>query len=490
MIVDCREEKTVVLIQPHCSFHLKGKPVLMTEHDAMGLLALCAYLRAKRFNVKIIHVPRALSLGHTIENIFGVIDQLNPLLFGISMNWLHMSQGAIEIAELLKKKFPAAPVVTGGSHASLFAGEIMAEYHDRFDGVVVGEGEETLHEAVERVQKREGLGGIPGLMINHDGELRYAPREVAVAVDMLPLYSYQHIWPEVPPKDPFRNLAALTTTRGGCTKNCNYCLESGTLGKSGRRKAVHYSTDRLLEQMELLVRERKPFIAIEDPISCHGDEFIMELMEKMLSSAIHLYHLSFFIEPNALSRQAYDMIEKAPAREIVLSFGMETGSEKVARNLNRTCRRSVVYDELEHVGRKKLFAMSWWMVGLPGETREDIDLTKSMIHETMKMGVYPQSVSPLILFPQTELARNHAQFGIRKLFNTFDDFRKFSVVPKNELGVYPELITHDSACQPLSDTVHYYREVKEFVVENTVMEEQKRKAALTPYVLFRKDEIF
>ena len=452
--------KHIVLIQPQCSFELEGEPALNTQFDSIGLLSLASYLRSLGRPVKIFHFPRALELGYKADALFDQIADLSPLVCGISINWLHLSRGAIEVANILKQRFPNVPVVVGGQHASFFAEEIVRGYHSVIDGVVVGEGEETLAEIVEHAELGQPLDGISGLMTHRDGEVVYSPRQVSLDVDGLPLISYDSVFPVVGSGDPAGRVAALDTCRGGCRKNCSYCLESSTLGAFGRAGPVRYSIERLVDQVEAFVREGRDWITIQDQFFTHGDEPMLRFIDEILRRGVRLQHLSLFLEPGSYSRDVYDHLAELPADEIVLSFGVETGSPKVARNVNRFHHYDAIYREFEYLSAKPFLSSSWWMLGLPEEGPEEVAMTRDMIVETMKLGIHPKWVTPLILFPQTDLARERERFEIRQLLVTFDDFTRFSVTPRNEYGEYPELITHESTHQSAEDTLRYLVEIK------------------------------
>ncbi|MEJ2629296.1 MAG: hypothetical protein P8078_12165, partial [bacterium] len=174
-------------------------------------------------------------------------------------------------------------------------------------------------------------------------------------------------------------------------------------------------------------------------------------------------------------------------------FGIETGSPRISRNMGRPYDYGKLYRELEYVGKKHYSATSWWMIGLPGEREEDIHMTFSMIKETMKMGIFPQSLSPLILFPQTKLAQDHRKFSITLYMKTFEDFKQFSYARRNKTGIYPNLITHDSTVQPRELTLRYIKEMKAYIqsaLSDIPVLDRKQDAIVSGYVRFRENEIF
>jgi radical SAM superfamily enzyme YgiQ (UPF0313 family) len=484
--------RSVVLVQPPCSFHLAGDSVLWTQFDSIGLLALAAFLESRGYSVHILHFARALALGYDKEQLFERVDRLDPMVIGLSMNWLHLGVGAIEVATIAKDRYPGVVVVGGGQHASLFAREIMQKYGHVFDGIAVGEGEETLLEVVARTSSGSPLHGIPGLVTCQGDRLHYQARQVTVGLDALPLISYDDVFPAPADGDVSRRVAALNTTRGGCLRDCNFCLEARSMGHGGRSGSVHYSSQRLAEQVRAYVENGRDWITIQDPFCTHGGPPMQEFIRALIRSRLHLAHLSVFLEPGCYDRDTLGWLERAPAEELQLSFGLETGSPEVARNMRRCHDQRRIMDELEYLARKRFVISSWWMVGLPGEGPRDIALTRQRIVETMELGVYAKSVTPLILFPQTELARDAQAFGVRPLLRTFEDFLRFSRVTRNAYGVYPELITHESDDQSAEDTLRHLVDLKKTIEDHQhVTDERNRsKPQLTAFGRFNRGAFF
>jgi len=457
---------SVVLIQPHASFAVGGCPTLGTQFDSLGLLALSAYLKAHGFPTRVLHMARAMAFGIRQRDVFDWIERQDPLFVGLSMNWLHLSVGAIEAATIIRARWPDTPIVIGGQHATLFAEEILCGHHDVIDAVAVGEGEETILEVAERLRSGEDLTGIAGLMTRKGDEVRFLPRTVTTEMSSLPLVSYEDVVPAGPPSQPTGLLAALDTSRGGCAHDCAYCLEACSVSSFGRSAPQHSDVERLVDQIRLFVDEGRDCITIQDQFFTHGDELLCSLIEMLHRRGIRLRHLSVFVSPGCYGEHVYDVLAGAPVDELVVAYGIETGSAKVAKNLGRYSEYEGIMDELGSVAEKTIQATSWWMTGLPGESREDIGLTKMMLRETMKLGVTPQSVSPLVLFPQTRLSRQREEFGIRPLLSSFEDFKRFSTTPNNQHGLYPELVTHESEVQSAEQTIRYTAEVKGCVMRN------------------------
>jgi len=106
--------------------------------------------------------------------------------------------------------------VAGGHHATAFPEETLRDLG--CDAVIMGEGEYTFPDLVDRLERGEGLDGLTGVAFRgRDGGVTVnAPRPPIEDIDALP-------WPARDLLDMSRyNVVTLLTSRG-CPFNCIYC---------------------------------------------------------------------------------------------------------------------------------------------------------------------------------------------------------------------------------------------------------------------------
>ncbi|RDY33019.1 B12-binding domain-containing radical SAM protein [Lachnotalea glycerini] len=468
------KNKYVCLIQPHTSFKLaKIQPALFDQFDSIGLLALASYLKSKGYIVEVLHLAKALRNGYTVEQVINKIKERKPVLFGIGNMWVHQSVGMLETAKLIRNIYGDIPIVIGGQHASFFAQDIVRGYFDIIDGVIVGEGEETLHELVRSVENTGKLDrDIAGYMTYDEdmNQVSFKPREVKLKLDDLPFMSHSVVWPKIKPAkgDIIPFAAALDTVRGGCPQQCAYCLEADDIGRLGRRKRDFHSPEYLVEQLKIYLKEGKTNILIQDSFYANGNKPIEKYVELVKKNNLKMDAMHFFIEPGYVNSDIFEVLESFPAKKVAVDYGIETGSEKVAKNMNRYHNMDKIYSDVEILGKTKTLSTAWWLISLPGETKEDVRLTEEAIKETTKMGVFTERVSQLLLFPQTDLYKNRHLYNINAYFHNYDDFKIFSTVERRENGIYSELVTHDMPYQTKEDTLRWLKELKKSTREATV----------------------
>ena len=427
-------ERPVYLIQPPAN--LAGrKPCLDDSQYGLGLLALAAWLEKNAFPVLGLHVPLALHHGFSIDELIVMIAERNPLLIGIGMNWVHFSQGAIELAARLKQALPETPIVVGGQHASLFAEEIVARHAAVIDGVIVGEAERPLL-AICKSFREHGriVGDIPGLA--RPGKPPGAPN-VETKIDSLPTYSYLSLRP----RPQQESAAALSTTRGACPRRCAWCIEPVIGRIQGRPKLSFHSAEHIADQIERLMDEAIDRFTIQDNFFIGGDRHLIDLCQTLQKRRLRPRHLNIFAHPDSFGADGLAALAKVSERSSV-DFGVETGSVKVARLNHRSLDPDSVVSNIVTAVQAGVEAYTWWMVGLPGEGENELLETESLIERTMRCGGIPRWVSPLILFPKTPIHERPEEYGVHLHFHDFDDYSRFSHATLAEALMFSDVQTH------------------------------------------------
>src|SRR6185369_10701507 len=95
---------------------------------------------------------------------------------------------AMEAARAVKKLSPDLPVVWGGVHASLMPLETMRE--EFVDFVVVGEGERTFTELVQRLDEGKSPHDVKGIWYKEDGVPKKTPEPRKIDLNSVPALAY------------------------------------------------------------------------------------------------------------------------------------------------------------------------------------------------------------------------------------------------------------------------------------------------------------
>lgn len=448
----------ILFVQPPASFD-NPSPCLDDKQFGLGILANAAWLRARGFSVDGIHIPLMLHQGFSADDAITLILAKSPLLVAIGLNWVHFSKGALETARRLRERRPSLPIVIGGQHAGLFADEIADSHAAWIDGVIRGEAEMPLLRLAEALSNGErNLSNVPGL---HTSRTPALPPEVVNDLDSLPVYSYRSMKPRPLQAD----VAAISTARGACPFRCAWCIEPVVGRMQGRTKLHFHSSDRIVDQIEALMQEGISRFTIQDNFFVGGDRKLIALANTLVRRGVRPRHFNIFAHPDSFT--ADGMSALAGCCDLgSLDYGVETGSPRVAMINNRQLAPDEVVARIASAVSLGLEPYSWWMAGLPGEDEAALSETEDLIARTMDVGGIPRWVSPLILFPQTEIHLRPERYGVRRRFEGFEDYAVFSEISLAEAMMFSEAVAHETAEATRDGITAAAVRLRRFIVEN------------------------
>ena len=326
-----------------------------------------------------------LQAGHDVElidlrhfsgwdEVFATIRQKSADVYGLSVSPVD-SQFAIPIATAVKHFHPAARVVVGGIHPTIFP----ERYNDTaIDCVVVGEGELTMLDLLSATEwPRMIRGRKPDLDV-----LPWVERE---------LFDYRRELDCV--FAPDQRTPSVTMLAGrGCPYFCNYCqpAENAVFGKPHRIR----KPDGVVAELRFL-KEEYDFKSI----TFWDDTFTMS--KKWVADFCDLYERENFGATIAACSRADIVCKNEAMVERLASLGcdwfvigLESGSQRILDLLQKgtTVEQNI---EAARICRKhgiKIFGT--YMYGLPTETKEEALATARMIDE-----IQPEHASPFFFSP-------------------------------------------------------------------------------------------
>ncbi len=220
------------------------------------------------------HTVRVLDM-RLKGNLPQVLSSFRPDVCGISCSYTIDVSSSIRIAKEIKRNGQGPFVVVGGHHATMMPKDF---FHDEIDAIVVGEGERTMRELVEGLERKRVLREIPGLFINtKEGFMDTGLRDFIKDLDELPFPDYHAIQKYRRYYHMgFQKPLALVETARGCPYHCNFC--SVWIFYQGRCRMK--SPERVIS--ELLRLKEKKILFTDDNflINISRAEEIVRLLKK------------------------------------------------------------------------------------------------------------------------------------------------------------------------------------------------------------------
>lgn len=343
------------------------------------------------------------------SGISELIKKTAPRIVGIYAA-TPMIRRAFELASLAKKIDPAIFVVFGGPHPSILAEETLAS--DFVDAVVMGEGEETLTEIVNRFKGGfRDFSDIKGCAFKQPGRgiVRTAYRDMIKDLDSLPFPDLDNM-----PMDRYfkkgvgfgilqkRARSVPIIASRGCPSTCTFCQRF--MGKTFRVR----SADNIVD--ELSYRKKRfgvtEFNFLDDNFTLHKKR-VIEVCELIHKKGLGIT----FRFPNGVREDFLDEEILVALKSVGcyhLDFGIESGSQKVLDIMKKGKKVENIAEKVFLSKRMGFKVSASILFGTPGETLADME---ESIRFALALPLDSCSFGIVIPFPGTDLRKEVLEKG-------------------------------------------------------------------------------
>jgi len=375
----------VLLINPPYTRY--GQPVEIQADEPLGLMCLAAYLREQGKEVEIFDAflgkenvldePPFYWSGLAREEIRKKLAEVKPSLVGITSMFTMHSKGAHDIAKMVKEMSPKALVVLGGSHPSALPEWVLQD--ENVDMVVIGEGEITLLEILEKYEKGDDIFSISGTAVRRNGKVVINPERPFIEnLNSLPLpardlldmnaYLYEPYRTQFAMKPPRLN---IMTTRG-CTGRCVFC----SIHTIWRHRCRMFSAQRTVDEIEILVKKygAREIAFLDDDLVCSKNR-MKEICREIIRRNLNIK----WCTPNGvaiwkLDEELLDLMKASGLYKI--TFGIDTASKQTQKFIHKThLDLDKAKKVVEYCNRIGMWTHASFIIGFPYETKEDIEDT-------------------------------------------------------------------------------------------------------------------
>jgi len=106
------------------------------EMYPLGFVSMVGYLEQNGYKARIVNLAVKM-LKNPKFDVEQFIKRLDAKVFGFDLHWLPHAAGSLDLAEIVKKHHPDAPILLGGLSATYFHEEII-EYFPQIDYIPQG----------------------------------------------------------------------------------------------------------------------------------------------------------------------------------------------------------------------------------------------------------------------------------------------------------------------------------------------------------------
>ncbi len=420
---------SVVLVNPNLLAQQNDTFTTGIVYMPIGLAYLAASLRRHGLPVRVLDAFGERPTQTRIEGkflVFGLdYDQLaaripaDARVVLLYANQLANAQSLLGILGALKQRRPDLPVVIVENTQAVTAFALRPVAARFFaagaDYVLTGEAEESAVQLARALLagRLADLSRVPGLC--GPGFANPPARGIALdelplpAWDLFPVRNYWNLRFAHGPLSTRRYLPLLTSR--GCPYPCKFCVVPATNGQRWRGR----SPENVVAEIEHHLRTYDVHeFHLEDLDPTIDDRRIRKLCRLIIDRRLPIeWKIVAGTKVETMrSEETIDLMAKAGCRYI--SISPESGSPRVLKLMSKPFRVDHALRLIKRMNQVGIRSQACFVLGFPGETDEDRQLTWQMVHDLTRGGV--DEIALFIIAPVPGSA----------IFNQFEGYQSLS----------------------------------------------------------------
>ncbi len=310
---------------------------------------------------------------------------------GINCLYSGLFPVVLHLAKQIKILNPNIKVVIGGIHPTIYPKEILSQYKDIIDYIIMGEGESSFVKLLNCLSAMElsGMADIDGLGYIKNATVVVNPKAHFVnqldelpfpAVDLLNLSDYftdTSGW-HSPKGLPIKTPIPILTSRS-CPNMCNFCSMHFVHGKRIRYR----SPENVIEEMKTYIhRYGLTYFNITDDNLTINRNRVIRLMNLIVKENLNIqFSTENGVYLNTLDEEVLDAMSSAGLARLHLAF--ETGSDYIRNEVIGKHLYNKKIDELKNTLMKDkyshIYLYGYFVIGFPEETEDTLEDTYQLI---------------------------------------------------------------------------------------------------------------
>lgn len=398
------KNKKVLLINPSSVMSLYKKSAIkaaISEIPYLSSAVLAASLLKNDIETEILDLSVS---SNPKKDLILKIRQYNPTHIGITFTTPLFFE-AKRIAKIIKKINRNIILICGGVHSTALPYETL-ETSD-FDILCYGEGDITIVEII-KTDNINALKKVKGIFYKDKNNKIHttSPRDLIKDLDSLPLPAW-HLYDLTKYKSSklsakYSPVGPIETSRG-CVYKCAYCNKK-IFGATFRFKSVK----RVVKEFEYLKKCGFREIHVWDDMFTTHMPRAKEICDEITRRKIKIsWALTCGIRVNNVDQEIFHKLKKAGCHAVY--FGVESGDQEILNRINKGITLEQAKRAVYMAKKAGLETVTFFMLGLPGETKETI---KKTINFATHIGSDYAKTTILTPYPGTKIFDEFDEKGV------------------------------------------------------------------------------
>ncbi|MGB5531203.1 MAG: radical SAM protein [Ignavibacteriaceae bacterium] len=341
---------------------------IMKPYPPLGILYISAFLKQRGVENKIFDTT--FSSKNKLKKY---LVEEKPAYIAIYVN-LMTKLNVLEIIRHIKStdELKNTKIILGGSEVRYNATDLLEH---GADFVVIGEGEETTFELLNKLENENGydLKNIRGIGFkDEDGKIILTEDRALISnIDTLPIPNrsgidiskYQEAW-----KMHHKLDAISVSTMRGCPYTCRWCSRA-VYGLTYRRR----SPIKVVEELSLIKEEYNPdSIWFVDDVFTISHKWLSGFSEELKKNNLKIKY-ECITRADRMNEDVIRTMKESGCFRVWI--GAESGSQRVIDAMDRRVKVEQVREMIPLAKKLGIETGTFIMLGYPGETEKDIEET-------------------------------------------------------------------------------------------------------------------
>lgn len=311
---------------------------------------------------------------------------------------------SLETAKRIKEEDKNRLIIFGGPECNI---PLIKEFFSRFkwiDAFVIGEGEETLLDLVEKYKREGKLKPVPGSIARKNGKLIYGgERKPIEDLNSLPYPDFSGF----PLKKYTDQKTIHIQMSRGCYQRCVFCIEHVYW-----KKYRYRSAENVFNEIELRLDSGYNGFKFCDSTLNGNIRELKRLCELIIEGGLDIGWVGSFRCREGMTKDLIKKMKKAGCRCGI--FGVESGSQKILNLMRKGYRVNVIERCLRNFHNAGIMTHVNLIVGFPGENEKTLKETLEFVERNQKY-IDQIEINSLNALPTSPLYENYKSFGIETL---------------------------------------------------------------------------
>jgi radical SAM superfamily enzyme YgiQ (UPF0313 family) len=435
----------------------------------LGVLTLAAGLRKRGYRPLVVNLdqlfleflrrhgaqPRERFCRFAVEHL----ASLSSDIFGFS-SICSSYPLTLRLARDLKRWKPKSHTILGGPQATVTDVATLRAF-SCIDFVVRGEADDTLPSLLDcllTTNRKGSLDKLPGITFRREDEIvRHANAPVVQNLDLLPFPAFD-LDPEM------KNRASVELEIGrGCPFACTFCSTNDFFRRTFRLK----SSPKMIADMKRVKAEYgvTHFSLVHDMYTIDRKK-VVEFCQTLLACGEE-FTWGCSARTDCIDDELIALMSEAGCRGIF--FGIETGSERLQRVINKRLKLQDAKDRIRCADRYGIETAVALITSFPDETRDDLRETIHFFVDSLRLDYTEPQLSLLAPLAATPI---HEQYKDQLIFDRiFSDMShqgwRQDAMDVELISSYPDIFQNFYAVPTFQLDRRYFQEIRDFVTHVT-----------------------